>query len=207
MTRGKLEVFYGNMFSNKTGTLIHKIETLRNYGKKRVFVGKPKLDTRSGTGFIKNSEGKQIEAFEISTENIQEIFAFLAAEESKQGYKFQVIALDEIQFFTPSLLVFQTIQKLLESGYDIIVAGLALDFRGEPFGATLQLIGLCDDVHSVTSFHSHCSKCGNKALLPQRLIDGKPAPYNSDQIKVGGHESYEARCYNCHELPGKPIVR
>jgi thymidine kinase len=126
--------------------------------------------------------------------------------EYNQGSKFHLIAIDEIQFFEPKLDVFQTIRKLLENGYDVVIAGLALNFRGEPFGATLQLIGLCDDAHNVLSLSSRCSKCGKEALLPQRLIDGKPAPYNSDEIKVGGQESYEARCYECHELPGKPII-
>lgn len=65
MSRGKLIVVYGNMYSNKTGTLIQKIETLRNYGKKKIFVAKPKTDTRSKEGYIENSEGKQMEAFEI----------------------------------------------------------------------------------------------------------------------------------------------
>lgn len=127
-------------------------------------------------------------------------------EEQRQGSKFDIIAIDEIQFFELTLEVFQTVRKLLEDGYDVIIAGLPLNFRGEPFGATLQLIGLCENTHDVICLISYCSKCGKDGPLPQRLIDGKPAPYNSDEIKVGGKESYEARCYECHELPGKPIV-
>jgi len=206
MTRGKLIVFYGNMFSNKTGTLIQKIETLRNYGKKKIFVAKPKTDTRSKEGYIENSEGKQMEAFEVPSKKIQDIFKILHVEEQRQGSKFDIIAIDEIQFFELTLEVFQTVRKLLEDGYDVIVAGLPLNFRGEPFGATLQLIGLCENVRDVISLSSRCSKCGKEVLLPQRLIDGKPAPYDSDEIKVGGKESYEARCYECHELPQKPRI-
>ena len=135
-----------------------------------------------------------------------EIFEVIRLREWEQGTKFNIIAIDEIQFFEPPLVVFQIIRKLLEDRYDVIVAGLPLNFRGEPFGATLQLIGLCENVRDVISLSSRCSKFGKEALLPQRLIDGKPAPYDSDEIKVGGKESYEARCYECHELPQKPIV-
>jgi thymidine kinase len=42
------------------------------------------------------------------------------------------------------------------------------------------------------------------AVLPQRLIDGHPAPYDSPEVMVGGAECYEARCLDCHEVPGKP---
>jgi thymidine kinase len=50
-----------------------------------------------------------------------------------------------------------------------------------------------------------CAKCGRPAALPQRIINGKPAPYNAPQVQVGGKETYEPRCYNCHELPGRPM--
>ncbi|MEW6617609.1 MAG: thymidine kinase [Patescibacteria group bacterium] len=206
MTRGKLTVIYGNMFSNKTGTLINDIETLREHGKERILVIKPKTDTRSGDGYIKNSKGMKMEAFEIPGDNILKIFEIIREEESKQGCGFNIIAIDEIQFFTPSLQAFQTVNELLKRGYDVTAAGLPLDFRGEPFGVTLQLIGLCDDVRDVKNLHSRCYKCGKQADLPQRLNDGKPAPYDSDQTKVGGEETYQARCHGCHELPGKPIV-
>ena len=52
-----------------------------------------------------------------------------------------------------------------------------------------------------------CMRCKDPrvtATLPQRLIDGKPAPYESPEILVGGSETYEARCLNCHEVPGRP---
>ncbi len=206
MKRGKLVVIYGNMFSNKTGTLINEIETLRNYGKKRICVIKPKTDTRSGTGFIKNSKGLQMEAFEVPGNTPSEIFDVIRREELKQGSDFNIIAIDEVQFFTPPLSIFQTVKELLRKGYDVIVAGLSLDFKGEPFGVTLQLIGLCDDVRDVINLHSRCHECGEQGDLPQRLVDGNPVPYNSDQLKVGGEETYQARCYKCHELPGKPDI-
>lgn len=203
MKRGKLEIIYGNMFSNKTGTLIHKIDTLRKYGKKSILVLKPSIDTRSGAGYIKNSEGKQMEATEIPADRFDEIFNVINTQRAKQKFGFDMIAIDEIQFFEHTDKVYLVINELLESGYDMIVAGLALNFKGEPFGVTLQLIGLCESIKDVTNLFSYCSVCGMPATLPQRLINGNPAPYDSDVIKVGGEETYQARCYEHHELPGK----
>ena len=37
--------------------------------------------------------------------------------------------------------------------------------------------------------------------LNQRLIDGEPAAYDDPIILVGGSESYEARCRQCHRVP------
>ena len=40
-------------------------------------------------------------------------------------------------------------------------------------------------------------------LLPGTLIDGRPASYDDPVIMVGAAEVYEARCRQCHEIPGK----
>jgi thymidine kinase len=52
---------------------------------------------------------------------------------------------------------------------------------------------------------SYCTKCGARALYPQRIIDGAPAHFNSPQILVGGDETYEPRCDEHFVLPGKPL--
>lgn len=202
MTRGTLNMIAGNMFSNKTGTLIHRIETLRLYAHKKIIVVKPVTDTRSGKDFIKNSQGKKMKAFELPPDRPQAIFDLIRAEESKLGTVLDIVAMDEIQFFSPE--IYGTAAELLRRGYDMIEAGLMLDFRGEPFGSTLQLMGLCTSTNDIQMLVSYCAKCGDIAPLPQRLIDGKPAPYDSPIVLVGGRESYEARCYACHELPGRP---
>ncbi len=56
----------------------------------------------------------------------------------------------------------------------------------------------------VDKLHAICVTCGASASRTQRLIDGRPARYDDPVILVGGSESYEARCRNCHEVPGKP---
>jgi thymidine kinase len=111
-----------------------------------------------------------------------------------------VVAIDEIQFFDDSIV---TVVKILaDRGKRVIFAGLDMDFRGEPFHPVPELMAIAE---SVTKLNAICVICGNPASRTQRLIDGKPAAYTDPVIMVGAAESYEARCRDCHEVPGKPI--
>jgi thymidine kinase len=82
----------------------------------------------------------------------------------------------------------------------VIVAGTETDFRGEPFGAMPQLLAVAEVVDKL---HAICVVCGDPACRNQRLIDGRPARYDSPTIMVGGSETYEARCRHCHQVPRK----
>lgn len=90
------------------------------------------------------------------------------------------------------------VTSLAARGRRVIVAGTDTDFRGEPFGAMPELMAIAEVVDKL---HAICVLCGGPASRNQRLIGGRPAPYNSPQIMVGGTESYEARCRMCHTVP------
>ncbi len=205
MARGKLKVILGNMFANKTGRLMHEIETLREFGRKKILVLKPDIDTRSGKCLIRDYHGRTMEADEVCVSNPWSAFKTIRQKESEIGSKFHLIAFDEVQFFPVDRGFFQVVDDLLAGGYDVMAAGLALDFKREPFGCTLSLVGLCQGSHDCLWLTPLCARCGKPAPLPQRIIDGNPAPYNSPQVHVGGKETYEPRCYECHELPGRPL--
>ena len=81
-----------------------------------------------------------------------------------------------------------------------ILAGTDTDFRGEPFGAKGNLLAIAETVDKLQAI---CVTCGDLATRNQRLVDGKPARYDSPTILVGGRESYEARCRHCHRVPRK----
>src|SRR3989344_6010524 len=204
--RGDFKLYAGNMFANKTSQGMVDVERLREFGKKRVLVLKPTTDTRSGTGHIMDHHNNAMEAIEVPATNPHSVFNIIKEQERTLGRRFDVLVFDEIQFFSITSSFFQVIDALLERGYDIIAAGLVLDFKREPFGVTLLLVGLCKRSQDIILLTSYCSKCGKEALLPQRIINGRPAPYDSPQILVGGSETYEARCYECHELPGRPML-
>lgn len=197
MERGKLTVITGTMFAGKTDEVIRKVRKLRKYGGRKVIVIKPATDTRSPQGFIQTAEGQKMPALEIDRRKPEKILKIL-----KNKTDVDEIAIDEIQFFPASLKVVRVIDAVCTMGYNVLAAGLDLNFRGEPFGATPLLLAMADSVMRLET--AHCCRCKKSARLPQRLISGKPAPYTSPTILVGGKESYEVRCYACHELPGKP---
>ena len=91
--------------------------------------------------------------------------------------------------------------SLADKGLRVICAGLDLDFRGEPFGPIPLLMAQAE---MVDKLHAICVQCGAPAARTQRLIDGRPANYDDPVIMVGANEVYEARCRDCHQVPGKP---
>jgi thymidine kinase len=105
---------------------------------------------------------------------------------------------DEAQFFGWELS--DMCNELAQRGLRVILAGLDMDFRGEPFGPMPLLMA---EAEEVTKLQAICVVCGAPASRTQRLIDGRPAAYDDPVILVGGSESYEARCRHCHQVPGK----
>jgi thymidine kinase len=79
----------------------------------------------------------------------------------------------------------------------VIVTGLDMDFRGEPFGPMPLLMAEAERVDKLSAI---CVVCGAPASRTQRLIDGQPASYDDPVIMVGASEVYEARCRHCHQL-------
>lgn len=193
------------MASGKTRHLLTEIDTLRRYGNKNIAVFKPRTDTRSGMNFIRSRKGDADPAQEISvTRPAADLLPLLKTLESGAGSRFHVLAFDEVQFFPRDSGFFQLVQHLLEAGYDILASGLAFDFRGEPFGSTPDLALLAED--RCMWMTSYCTRCGAKAPYPQRIIEGRPAHYNSPQVWVGGDETYEPRCDDHFILPGRPLT-
>src|SRR5262249_9724901 len=134
--------------------------------------------------------GRQREA--IAIENSSEILTSLESTTT-------VVGVDEAQFFDPSLV--EVCRNLASNGVRVIIAGLDVDFRGEPFGPMPALIAQAE---LVDKLHAICVVCGDEASRSQRLINGKPANFDDPVILLGAQESYEARCRQCHEVPGKP---
>lgn len=184
--KGRLEMIVGCMSSSKTDDLISRIDRV-GWKKRKAIVFQPEIDTRNNDA-IASRNGKKIEAVikvSIATDILKHV---------EEGH--YAVGIDEAQFFDHSLI--GAVNKLIDLGKRVIVSGLDTDFRGEPFGVMPQLLALAD---SVKKRFAVCMVCGNNAMRTQRLIDGKPAPYDSPLIQVGGDELYEARCRSCHEVP------
>lgn len=200
--RGKFTLILGNMFAGKTEELIKRLRRAEKHGQKTTLAFKPTKDTRSGTGLLKTAEGDVFPAIDIPKGETFEIIKRLKLKEWEIGKKIDVIAFEEVQFFPKS--IYQTIDYLLSLGYEVIAAGLKLDFKGEPFVSSTSLLGLVETNYDLLLLTSCCSVCGEEAQLPQRLVDGKPAKYNDPVEFVGGAESYQPRCHKHHVVPEKP---
>ena len=183
---GWIEVIAGVMFSGKSEELIRRVRRSL-IAKKRVQVFKSHLDDRySGVYAVGSHDGRTIEAVPVdSTEQIALRLDPMA----------QVIAIDEAQFLDGAIVALAN--SLANRGRRVILAGTDTDFRGEPFGPMPQLMCVAEVVDKL---HAICVMCGAPATRNQRLIDGKPARYDSPQVMVGGAEAYEARCRNCHAV-------
>jgi thymidine kinase len=186
LSGGWIEVIAGVMFSGKSEELIRRVRRSL-IAKKRVQVFKSRLDDRYGDLYAVGShDGRTIEAIPVdSTEQIALRLDPLA----------QVVAIDEVQFLDGGIVTLAN--SLANRGRRVILAGTDTDFRGEPFGPMPQLMCVAEVVDKL---HAICVLCGAPATRNQRLIDGKPARYDSPQVMVGGAEAYEARCRNCHKI-------
>jgi thymidine kinase len=202
LVTGKLELIVGPMRSNKTAELLRRVEIRRQYAKQHVLLLKPSADTKAAAGLVesRNTNGcGKMEAIEFPNTDPWSALPILAATEQKIGKRVECVAIDEGQF-VQDLFLFT--KRLLESGHDVMVSGLELDFRGLPFGEMIQLSWLVRTfAGNLTELVAYCS-CGARALYPQRLIEGKPADYASPIIMAG--DNYEPRCAEHFVLPGRP---
>jgi len=186
-TGGWIEVVAGVMFSGKTEELLRRVRRA-TIARKRVQVFKSHLDDRyAGMWAVSSHDKRTFDATPVDTS--AQILLRLDP-------MAQVIAVDEAQFLDAGIVSVAT--SLANRGRRVILAGTDTDFRGEPFGAMPQLMAVAEVVDKL---HAICVLCGNAASRNQRLIDGKPASYDSPTIMVGAADSYEARCRACHVVP------
>ena len=185
---GSIEVICGSMFSGKSEELIRRVRRVQ-IARKRVQIFKPLLDYRYQAEYIYSHNGNKVEA--ICIKNAQEIL-------NKTQPDTEVVAVDETQFFDEKIV--DVCHILANRGKRVIVAGLDLNFRGEPFGAMPELLAIAEYVDKL---HAICMVCGKPATRTQRLVNGKPADYKDPLILIGAKESYEARCRQHHEVLNK----
>lgn len=183
---GFLELIVGPMFSGKSEELIRRV-TRAFIAKQQVQVFKPALDRRYHAQAVASHNGRTLEARAVT--DVGEMRR--ALEDAVQ-----VVAIDEGQFLSHALVGFAC--DLAESGKRVLIAGLDLDFRAEPFGPMPELLARAE---SVTKLTAVCVRCGAPATRTQRLIGEHPAHYGDPVILVGASESYEPRCRACHRVP------
>ncbi|WP_454947247.1 thymidine kinase [Gemella sanguinis] len=183
---GWIECICGSMFSGKSEELLRRIKR-GVIAKQKVLLFKPSIDNRYDENRVSTHNGNSYDS--ISIEKSSDILNFV------KDTNYDIIGIDEIQFFDNDIV--KIINKLADNGIRVIVAGLDMDFKAEPFHPMPEIMAISE---MVTKLHAVCNKCGKEASRSQRLINGKPAKYDDPIVVIGASESYEARCRHCHEI-------
>ena len=183
---GWIECICGSMFSGKSEELLRRIKR-GVIAKQSVLLFKPSIDNRYEENKVSTHNGNSFES--VNIDKADEILDYI------KDKKYDIIGIDEVQFFDNKII--EVINKLADEGIRVIVAGLDMDFKAEPFYPMPEIMAISE---MVTKLHAVCNKSGKEASRSQRLINGEPAKYDDPIVVIGASESYEARCRHCHEI-------
>lgn len=174
-----IEVIVGSMFSGKTEELIRRLRRAQ-FAKQPIQVFKPRIDDRYSVDHVASHDKSLIPSLMI--DRASDIYQHLKPET-------KVIGIDEGQFFDEELPKVAT--ELADRGLRVVIAGLDMDWKGEPFQPMPELLAIAESVRKLSAV---CVVCGGTASRTQRLIK------SSDTILVGDHAAYEARCRQCFDI-------
>ncbi|WP_298300611.1 thymidine kinase [Hydrotalea sp.] len=175
---GWIEVICGSMFSGKTEELIRRLKRAK-IANLKVEIFKPAIDTRYDEHDVVSHDANAIASTPV--ENSQTIL--LLAQDV------DVVGIDEAQFFDDE--IGDVCEKLTLRGIRVIVAGLDMDYLGNPFGQMPNLLARAD---YITKLHAICVVCGNIANISHRKTE------QSRQVLLGEKDIYEPRCRKCHQI-------
>ena len=176
MRRGRVEVICGSMFSGKTEELIRRLRRAQ-FARQRVEIFKPSIDVRYSDEEVVSHEGTSIRSTPVDSSGS----ILLLGQES------DVVGIDEAQFFDEHIV--EVCNQLADRGIRVIVAGLDLDFRAQPFGPMPRLLAIADEV---TKVHAICVRCGALAYVSHRIVAGEK------QVMLGEKQEYEPLCRECY---------
>ena len=173
--RGWIEVICGSMFSGKTEELIRRLKRVK-IANLKVEIFKPAIDVRYDETNVVSHDANAIQSTPI--DNSQTIL--LLAQDV------DVVGIDEAQFFDDQIM--NVCQTLALRGIRVIVAGLDMDYKGQPFGQMPNLLSIAD---YITKLHAICVKCGHIANVSYRKTE------EGGQVLLGEKDTYEPRCWKC----------
>ncbi len=173
--KGWIEVVCGCMFSGKTEELIRRMKRA-HIANQRIEIFKSQVDSRYDKDDIISHDASRIQATAVS--NSYNILLMAA--------DIDVVGIDEAQFFDNDII--EVIEELTRQHKRVIVAGLDMDFTGNPFGPMPALLARAE---YITKLHAICVCCGDIASYSYRKakID--------DKILLGEKDVYEPRCRSC----------
>ena len=167
--KGRIEVICGSMFSGKTEELIRRIKKVELADEKYI-IFRPKIDSRNPENKIISHAKNEISASIVSSP--KEILDL--------SISYPVIGIDEAQFFDQSIV--DVCNLLANKGHRLIIAGLDMDFEGNPFGPMPNLMACAEDVMKV---HAVCMETGNPAGYSYRKDS------SDDLVLIGEKKEYK----------------
>ena len=166
---GWIEVICGSMFSGKTEELIRRLKRAQ-FAKQRVEIFKPAIDTRYDDEMVVSHDANEIRSTPVPA----------AANIAILADSCDVVGIDEAQFFDEAIV--KICNDLANRGKRVIVAGLDMDFKGNPFGPMPALMATAE---YVTKVHAVCTRTGNLANYSYRTATGE------DLVLLGEQDEYE----------------
>ncbi|MDC3276135.1 thymidine kinase [Flavobacteriaceae bacterium] len=166
---GWIEVICGSMFSGKTEELIRRLKRAQ-FAKQKIEIFKPSIDLRYNDELVTSHDQNQIRSTPVPAAANIPILA--------DGC--DVVGVDEAQFFDNEII--KVCNDLANTGIRVIVAGLDMDYQGNPFG---PMPGLMATAEYVTKVHAVCTRTGNLANYSYRTSS------EDDLVILGEKENYE----------------
>lgn len=199
--KGFIEVICGCMYSGKTAELIRRLDRA-GYANRNVQAFKSHFDTRYATHEFRTHSGASYPARTVPLSSGKELKKLIKPTTD-------IVAIDEVQFFDEEVVSLS--EGLADRGIQVIVAGLDLDFRGEPFPSPNSstdskveypsvIAALMAKAERVMKLTAICIECGEDATRSQRLVNGEPASWGEAVLVVGASDTYEPRCRMHHHI-------
>jgi len=166
---GWIEVICGSMFSGKTEELIRRLKRAQ-FARQKVEIFKPTIDVRYDDSMVVSHDANEIRSTPVPAAANIPILA--------DGC--DVVGIDEAQFFDDEIV--RVCNDLANKGVRVIVAGLDMDFKGNPFGPMPNLMATAE---YVTKVHAVCTRTGNLAQYSYRKSK------NDNLVMLGEVDEYE----------------
>jgi thymidine kinase len=175
--KGWIEVICGSMFSGKTEELLRRIRRAQ-FAKQKIELFKPAIDKRYAETEMVSHDASAMPSTPVH--NAAEILLYVSID------SVEVVGIDEIQFFDEGIV--EVCNQLANAGIRVIVAGLDMDYLGNPFGPMPELMAIAEYVSKV---HAICVQCGDLAHYSHRIVAG------DKQLLIGEKDAYQPLCRNC----------
>ena len=135
------------MFSGKTEELIRRLKRAQ-FAKQKIEIFKPAIDLRYDDELVTSHDQNQIHSTPVPAAANIPILA--------DGCN--VVGIDEAQFFDDEIV--KVCNDIANNGVRVIVAGLDIDFQGNPFGPMPALMATAE---YVTKVNAICTRTGGLA--------------------------------------------